>query len=137
VIAKAYANYQRGAQAPSGFTFISEPAFDLDAFPKGTCNYLSTIVIIANPTITIAYDGGNSADADPQFDAATISEISLFGLIAMSNGGQCTFSSAITTNSKTSFTVTMTPSIVTSIAPVDQQATVLGVVVTPAAQSAH
>ncbi|HEV7486272.1 MAG TPA: hypothetical protein VGQ65_11365 [Thermoanaerobaculia bacterium] len=133
LLKQAYTNFQAGANAASGPVFISSPQFDLDRYPNGDVNYLSTILISNYPTIVLHYTQGDYATFQKSVATQTSGSVSILGIpVASVNVNTYSFTHEMN-SSNSDFTVTLTPTPPTNVPPALVTAHVIGgVVASPA-----
>lgn len=134
LIAEAYANYQLGSNAPSGFNFVNPPALDLSQYPNGAFNMLSNLVVSTYPKITITYNAGNYSQFSQNFSAQASGQVKLFGAIPVGGASMSTYQSQLQQgSSNTNFSVSFGPPSPTNVPMYEQTACVIGgVIVSPA-----
>ncbi|HEX9984958.1 MAG TPA: hypothetical protein VGF69_16975 [Thermoanaerobaculia bacterium] len=130
LLKQAYVNWKAGANASSGPVFISAPLFDLDRYPNGDVNYLSTILITNYPTIVLHYTQGDYATFQQSVATQTSGSVSILGIpVASVNINTYSFKHQMN-SSNSDFTVTLTPTPPTNVPPALLTAHVIGGVVT-------
>jgi hypothetical protein len=131
LLKEAYRNLQAGANAPSGLTFPRHwNSVDLDRFPMGQFNFLSTILITNYPTITLHYTAGDYAQFQESLATHTTGTVSVLGIPVASVSINTYNMDSHQNSSNSDFTVTLTPTPPTGVPPLLVTAHVIGGVVT-------
>ena len=135
LLAEAFANFQLGSNAPSGFNFVNPPALNLGEYPDGAFNMLSNLVISTYPTIKIEYTAGNYSMFSQNFSAQASGQVKLFGFIPVGRASMSTYSSKLHEGSSNkNFSVTFSPPSPTNVPLFQQTACVIGGVIASPAQ---
>ncbi|HEY0384173.1 MAG TPA: hypothetical protein VGC72_18435 [Candidatus Elarobacter sp.] len=125
VFQQAYANFQKGTGAPSGFTFVNTPNLNLAALPAGNFDNLAQLVVSQYPTISVVYTAGNWNQFSQSFATQTNATVSFCGIPIGSESSSTYSAQANQGSSNESFSVTMTPNSQASIPLNEQRAYVL------------
>jgi hypothetical protein len=82
IIDQAWANFQAGPKAPSGFTFVNGVPSRIRLGQDGL-GYLSAVVLAGNPTVTIEFPGRSYGQFSSWLSTPANLSISLFGFIPL------------------------------------------------------
>ncbi|RKH15421.1 hypothetical protein D7V97_00040 [Corallococcus sp. CA053C] len=113
VLQQAYRNWNLNKRtpgsAPTGFSFITEPAFDLDPIENGgNFGQLQSLVVSQFPTMQITFNSGNFSQFQQSFSQKVAADVSLFGIIPIASASESSAQSWILQQqSATSFTLTL------------------------------
>lgn len=129
MIAEANKNWQLDTNAPTGFKFVNQPSLNLNPFPTGAFNTLTTLLISSYPSITINYSAGDYNLFKQVFTAQASGSVRIFG-IPVGSASMSTYSSKLQQGSTNqSFSVTFAPPSPTGIVLSQQTAYVIGSVI--------
>jgi hypothetical protein len=109
IIYQAFANFQAGSKAQSGFIFKNGLPQGITLGQDGL-GYLQAIVVSGYPTITVEFTNGNYSQFSSWLSTHTSVSVSLFGFIPLGSSSVDTYTaSASQSSSGSSFTLTLTP----------------------------
>src|SRR3954452_10961103 len=129
MIAEANQNSQLGPNAPTGYVFINPPSVNLNPFPTGAFNTLTTLLISNYPSISINYAAGDYNSFKEVFSAQASGAVRVFG-IPIGSASMSTYSSKLQQGSTNqSFSVNFAPPSVTGISTPQLTAYMIGAVI--------
>jgi len=127
VIQEAYHNFLLGANAPSGFTFVSSPPFTLANFPAGNFTNLTNVLISNYPSVSVQYTNGNYTSFQKVIATQAQGSVKLFGFIPLGSASESTYSATRNAgSSNTNFSVSFAPPTTAGVPTYQQTAYVVG-----------
>jgi len=127
VIQEAHQNFLMGSNAPSGFTFISNPPFNLANFPAGNFSNLTNVLISNYPTVSVQYHNGNYSNFSKVIATQASGSLKLFGFIPIGSASMSTYSAQRQdSGSNTDFSVNFAAPTTAGVPTYQQTAYVIG-----------